>query len=47
MGDEAPKLDLRFDIFKAKIASGFPKLAGAKLDKLLAADEIRFKINKL
>jgi hypothetical protein len=41
MSDDAPKADKRFDHVKDRIASGFPKLAGAKLDKALAADEVR------
>ena len=44
MADDAPstqKADARFDHIKDRIASGYPKLAGAKLDKLLATDEIR------
>jgi hypothetical protein len=44
MADDAPsvmKQDARFDLIKERIASGFPKLAGAKLDKLLATDEVR------
>lgn len=40
MGDEA-KNDARLDYIKERIASGFPKLAGTKLDKLLAADEVK------
>lgn len=36
MGD---KSDERFNYIKARIDSGFPKLAGAKLDKLLLTDE--------
>jgi hypothetical protein len=35
------KADARFDHIKDRISSGFPKLAGPKLDKILAADEIR------
>ena len=44
MADDAPTkmaADARFDLIKERIASGFPKLAGPKLDKLLATDEIR------
>lgn len=42
MGDsDIPKGDVRFEHIKERIASGFPKLAGVKLDKLLATDEIR------
>jgi len=44
MADDGPsnqKGDARFEHIKDRIASGFPKLAGAKLDKLLATDEIR------
>ena len=43
MADEgsAVKTDARFDRIKERIASGFPKLAGAKLDKLLATDEVK------
>ena len=41
MGDEV-KADKRCDYIKDRISAGFPKLAGAKLDKILAADEIRF-----
>lgn len=35
------KPDARFDHIKERIASGFPKLAGSKLDKLLATEEVR------
>jgi hypothetical protein len=35
------KIDSRFDHIKDRIASAFPKLAGQKLDKLLASDEPR------
>jgi len=38
MGD---KNDARFNYIKARIDSGFPKIAGAKLDKLLLTDEKR------
>jgi len=42
MADEGEKkADLRFDYIKDRIASGFPKLAGPKLDKALGTDEIR------
>ena len=41
MADEEKKADLRFDFIKDRISSAFPKLAGVKLDKLLAADEAR------
>lgn len=44
MADDGPsnqKSDARFDHIKDRIASGFPKLAGPKLDKLLLTDEIR------
>lgn len=34
--------DKRVDYLKARIATGFPKLAGSKLDKLLAGDEIKY-----
>jgi hypothetical protein len=40
MSDDV-KVDKRFDYFKDRIALGFPKLAGSKLDKILAADEIK------
>jgi hypothetical protein len=33
--------DAKFDYVKSRIASAFPKIAGAKLDKLIAADEAR------
>jgi hypothetical protein len=33
--------DKRFEYFKDRIASAFPKLAGAKLDKLLLTDEVK------
>ncbi len=33
--------EAKFEFFKSRISSAFPKLAGAKLDKLLAADEIK------
>jgi hypothetical protein len=43
MSDEKgeAKADSRIDNIKDRIASAFPKLAGAKLDKILVADEIR------
>jgi hypothetical protein len=43
MADEGSnvKTDARFEHIKERIASGFPKLAGSKLDKLLATDEVR------
>lgn len=43
MSDEKSdvKIDSRFDHIKERIASGFPKLAGAKLDKLLLTDEVK------
>jgi hypothetical protein len=43
MSDEksSNSIDARFEHIKERIASGFPKLAGSKLDKLLATDEIR------
>lgn len=42
MSDEKEgKADKRLDYFKDRISQGFPKLAGAKLDKLLAADEVK------
>ena len=40
MGDEDKK-DVRLDYIKDRIGSAFPKLVGVKLDKLLAADEVR------
>jgi hypothetical protein len=40
MSDEV-KVDKRYDYFKDRISAGFPKLAGVKLDKILAADEIK------
>jgi hypothetical protein len=45
MSDEKSdiKIDSRFDHIKERIASAFPKLAGQKLDKLLATDEVRYK----
>jgi hypothetical protein len=33
--------DARVEYIKERISSGFPKLAGVKLDKILAADDIR------
>lgn len=33
--------DKRFEYVKDRIASAFPKLAGTKLDKLLATDEAK------
>jgi len=45
MADDGPsnqKSDARFDHIRERIASGFPKLAGPKLDKLLLTDEIRY-----
>jgi hypothetical protein len=50
MADDGPsnhKGDARFEHIKDRIASGFPKLAGAKLDKLLLTDEIRFAISTI
>lgn len=42
MADESNvKVDSRFDHIKNRIAQGFPKLAGQKLDKLLATDEAK------
>ena len=38
----ADREDKRIDYLKARIAASFPKLAGAKLDKQLAADEIKY-----
>jgi hypothetical protein len=38
---EETKADKRLDYFKDRIAAGFPKLAGSKLDKMLAADEVK------
>lgn len=38
---EDNKADKRFDYFKDRISAGFPKLAGAKLDKSLAADDVK------
>lgn len=40
MSDES-KTDPRIEHLKERIALGFPKLAGAKLDKLLATDEVK------
>ncbi len=40
--DEGKKKDNRIDYVKDRIANGFPKLAGPKLDKLLATDEIKW-----
>lgn len=39
--DKDTKADKRLDYIKDRISAGFPKLAGAKLDKVLAADEIK------
>src|SRR4051794_10718780 len=36
------KSDARIDYIKNRIANGFPKLAGSKLEKLLGTDEIRY-----
>ena len=41
MGDES-KVDKRIDYIKDRISQGFPKLAGSKLDKMLATDEIKY-----
>ena len=43
MGDDerGSKEDGRFVYVKDRIASGFPKLAGNKLDKALAMEEVR------
>lgn len=38
---EDSKADTRLDYIKDRIAQGFPKLAGSKLDKLLATDEVK------
>lgn len=44
MGDDGEaKADKRFDHIKDRIAFGFPKLAGSKLDKALAAEEVRYE----
>ncbi len=42
MADEEKSLDARYDIIRDRIASAFPKQAGAKLTKALAADDIRY-----
>jgi len=39
--DKDVKADKRLDYFKERISAGFPKLAGTKLDKMLATDEVR------
>lgn len=39
MADE--RADVRLEYIKERIAAGFPKLAGSKLDKILAADDIK------
>lgn len=36
------KSDGRLDYIKGRIANGFPKLAGPKLDKLLGTEEVRY-----
>lgn len=41
--DGEKKADQRFDFIKDRIASGFPKL-GAKLDKMLQTDDVRYVI---
>ena len=41
MSDEN-KADGRFDYFKDRIASAFPKAAGPKLDKIFTADDARY-----
>lgn len=42
MSDEKEvKSDARFDYVCKRISSAFPKLAGQKLDKALAADEVK------
>ena len=42
MADEGDKKkDARVEYIKERINGGFPKLAGPKLDKLLATDEVR------
>jgi hypothetical protein len=38
---EEGKADFRVEYVKERIAAGFPKLAGSKLDKMLAGDDIR------
>ena len=43
MADEEKSLDARYDIIRDRIASAFPKQAGAKLVKALAADDIRYE----
>lgn len=44
---EEEKVDVRCAYLKDKIASGFPKLAGAKLDKLLSTDEVRYHFSSV
>jgi len=43
MGDDSENRssDARFDYIKNRINFAFPKLAGAKLDKMLMADDVR------
>ena len=44
MGDDGEKKgggEAKFDFIKKRIESAFPKLAGAKLDKSLQADDVR------
>ena len=43
MGDEGENKssDAKFEYIKNRINSAFPKLAGAKLDKMLTADDVR------
>lgn len=40
MGDIA-KNDLRFDYFKERISAAFPKMAGAKIEKIFGGDDIK------
>jgi hypothetical protein len=46
MADDKPAIatDARFDHIKERIALGFPKLAGSKLDKALGTDEARYLV---
>jgi len=41
MAEEKAKEDVRFNYIKDRLVSGYPKLAGAKLDKALTEDANR------
>ena len=41
MSDKGNAGDEKLNYFKTRIESAFPKLVGAKLDKLLVADDVK------